>query len=61
MREILLPQRLKYADGGGIAEVETPRLRADRDADAAVVMCSQKFLRQALRFLSEEQIRPVRA
>ena len=60
MREILLPQRLKYADGGGIAEVEAPRLRADGNADAAVVVGSQKFLRQALRFLSEEQIRPVR-
>ena len=60
MREILLPQRLKYADGGGIAEVEAPCLRTDGDADAAVVMRSQKLLRQALRFLSEEQIRPVR-
>ena len=59
MGKILLPQRLKYADGGGIAEVETPRLRADGDTDAAVIMRGQKFLRQALRFLSEEQIRAV--
>ena len=56
MGEALLPQRLKYADGRRISEIQASGLRADRDADATVVVRGKKLLRQALRFLSEEQI-----
>ena len=56
---MLLPQRFKHADGSGIAEIEAPRLRADGDADTAVIVRGEKILRQTSGLLAEEQIGPV--
>lgn len=55
MGKIKLPQRLKDAHGDGIAEIQAPRLLPHGDADAAFVVCVQKFLGQTLRFTAEKE------
>ncbi len=58
--ELLLPQRFKHADGSGIAEIEAPRLRADGDADTAVIVRGEKKSSgRPLVSFAEEQIGPV--